>query len=300
VEIIEKVIEKNYPRNIMEIGAGTTWVASKLIKSLKPETYYAIDPTLQTTNEKINVIRDYYPTDKLREKYFDLIIGFNVLEHVSDPMIFMNNIRKNLPDGGMAILTFPDCEGQFKRGDINVLIHEHVSYFTEESILWITKIIGFDVISLDSKNDLFTLVIQKSQKKHEVKTQNINELILLKYGAEMFINLLDKVTEKIRISLKENNNLAFHGATQGLNTFFHLTGLGEHPNISIYDGDRSKSGMYLPASVAPIKHYTDESYGENSMIVISAMSFYQQILDVIISKNKYSEHQIIPLAADAL
>ena len=200
----------------------------------------------------------------------------------------------------VEIMRGPDCKEQFEKGDINVLIHEHLSYFTEESVTWVTKSADFEIVSLDSKNDLFTLVIEKTKKTFNLKNKNINETVLLQNSAEMFKNLLDNVAGKIKSFLEGDHKLAFHGATHGLNTFFHITGLGDHPNISIYDGDKSKVGMYLPVSSIPIKHCKERSYKENTMIIISAMSFYHQIRGFAISTGQYSARQIIPLVADVV
>ena len=90
--------------------------------------------------------------------------------------------------------------------------------------------------------------------------------------------------------------MAFHGATHGLNSFFSMTGLGSHPNIRLYDGDASKEGHYLPACLTPIMSPMDKSYGENSLLVISAMSFYEQIKKLAVEKAGYNRSQFLPLA----
>jgi SAM-dependent methyltransferase len=296
---VENVIGNNYIKNILEIGGGSTWVAGRLCERLTPETYTLVDPSVSNQEEGVEVISDYFPNQLLDDRHFDLVLGFSVLEHVPDPLNFLCNIRKQLTDNGKVILTYPDCEDQLRRGDINVFLHEHFSYFTENSSRWIASTAGFNVKSLHSKNDLFTLVLEASHG-NSLFSSTLDESGLLLNSAKMIQNLLTNTAKKIKYCLDDGQHVGFHGATNGLNSFLFITGLGDYPNISIYDGDRSKLGMYLPASASPIKHYTDKSYGDNSMIVISAMSFYQQILDVIISKYKYSDHQIIRLGADIL
>ena len=77
------------------------------------------------------------------------------------------------------------------------------------------------------KNKINTLLQQKNKNLSETKS--------LENTAEMFKNLLDNVSGKIKSFLERDHKLAFHGATHGLSTFFHITGLGDHPKICIYD-----------------------------------------------------------------
>jgi hypothetical protein len=195
---------------------------------------------------------------------------------------------------GKVILIYPDCEGQLCRGDLNVLTHEHLSYFTEASSHWLAVAAGFNVISLHSKNDLFTLVLEASSGESNVSPK-LDEAKLLLHSAEMFQNLLTNTASKIRQCLEEGQHVAFHGATEGLNTFFSMTGLGNHKNIHVYDGDASKEGFYLPACSTPIMSPMDRSYAENSLLVISAMSFYEQIKQFAVEKAGFDPSRLLPL-----
>jgi len=295
VTTVKNAIGGMRPENILEIGGGSTWVASRLRELYQPKSYVLVDPSARDSAAGVEVIRDYFPNPQLAGRCFDLVLGFSVLEHVPDPLHFLCNIREQLAEGGKVVLIYPDCEDQLRRGDLNALLHEHLSYFTEASSRCTASLAGFNVVSLHSRNDLFTLVLEVSSGK-SVTSQANDESELLLHSAAMYQNLLTNTANKIRHCLESGEHVAFHGATQGLNSFLAMTGLGRHSGIRLYDGDASKEGLYLPACTSPIRLSTDRSYTDNSLLVISAMSFFDQIRQFAIEKGGFDPLRLLPLS----
>lgn len=295
VTAVKNAIGEMRPENILEIGGGSTWVASRLRELYRPETYLLVDPSAKGSAEGVEVIRDYFPNPQLAGRCFDLVLGFSVLEHVPDPLHFLCNIREQLAEGGKIVLIYPDCEDQLRRGDLNALLHEHLSYFTDASSRCVASLAGFSVVSLRSKNDLFTMVLE-ARPDESAASQGIDESELLLHSAAMYQNLLANTANNIRHCLENGERVAFHGATQGLNSFLAMTGLGSHSGIRLYDGDASKEGLYLPACESPIRLSTDKSYADNSLLVISAMSFFDQIRQFAIEKGGFDSSHLLPLS----
>jgi SAM-dependent methyltransferase len=294
VKAVEKAVGPSRPKNILEIGGGSTWVARKLQERYLPDSYLIVDPAIRETAEGVEIINDYFPNRQLTERRFDLVLGFSVLEHVPDPLNFLRNIRKQLTDNGKVILIYPDCERQLRRGDLNVLVHEHLSYFTEASSRWLASAAGFDVLSLGRENDAFTLCL-RAHASNVDSPPNLDESGLLLQSANSFQTLLTITAQKIEQHLGNNQFVGFHGATPGLNSFLHITGLGDHKNIRLYDGDASKEGRFLPACSTPIFPPTEKSYAENSVMVVSAMSFFEQIEKFATEKARFDASRLIPL-----
>lgn len=291
--VVKKVIGTGTAKTVLEIGGGSTWIARRLLMDYHPVSYVLVDPSVRDTAEGVDVVHDYFPTPQLLGRQFDLVLGFNVLEHVPDPLSFLCSIRKQLTSDGKAALVFPDCERQLLQGDLNVFVHEHINYFTEASSRKLVSEAGFNVIDFLRENDAFTLILgidRAAEAEHA-----LNELELIRSSSYAFQNLLINVTENLKGYLNKGGAVGFHGATPGLNTFFFITGLGNHPNVFLYDADLSKEGRYLPACKKCIMSPEDQSYSKNSVLVVSAITFFEQIRRFAIEKARFSESQIIPL-----
>jgi hypothetical protein len=282
--VISAIGDRGRARHILEIGGGGVWVAKRLVNHFSPETYLIMDPSVKESSGDIEVMRDFFPNSKIKGRKFDLIIGLSVLEHVTDPVQFLLEIRKHLTVGGRVMLIFPDCEHSLRMGDLNVLANEHLTYFTEKSARWIAPTSGFSILSMSSKNDAFTLLLTP-ELEDASQLFPLDESDLLHLSANMFQNLLTHTSDRIRNLVNDGHRVGFHGATQGLNAFVYLSGLRDHPNIRIYDGDLSKVGAYLPALSKAILSPLDSSYSKNSMLVVSALSFCEQIKTFAINQG---------------
>lgn len=295
VTAVTSAVGSKPPRNILEIGAGSTYVASRLRQQYRPDSYVIVDPSIQEISSEVEIIREYFPNQQLEERRFDLILAFNTLEHVPDPLVFLHDIRALLLPQGQVILLYPDCERQLQCGDLNVLLHEHLSYFTEASSRWLAATAGFDIQSLKSEQDTFFTVLTARLGVPEIDPLVESELLL--QSAVAFNNVLTSTTAKILKHLDCGEYVGFHGATNGLNTFLFMTGLADHPNIRLYDGDTSKEGRYLPALYTPIRSPRDRSYAENHLMVISAMSYFDLIVRFAVEKAGLDRSLILPLMA---
>lgn len=138
---------------ISEIGAGGCYILNKL-KS-KGFQVAAIDPSpiaIAKGNElEIEVIPDFYPVNQPIQKS-DLIIHYDVLEHVADPSKFLRFHHKDLNSGGLILFAVPDCTSYINSGDISMVLHEHLNYFDSVSLQHVVESAGFKVLNI-SKAD---------------------------------------------------------------------------------------------------------------------------------------------------
>lgn len=293
IQFVKWGLKKKSPKKILEIGGGSAWIANQLVKIYKPEKYVLIDPAIKTKSNHVKIVKDFYPSKKIKNKIFDLIIGFSVIEHVPNPSFFLKSIRSQLSRNGKVLLYFPESERQLKNGDLNVLCHEHKTYFTENSFRNISLKNGLQILKIKKKNDVIFAVLKKCKPNKQIK--NTNEVNLLRRSMQAFQTTINKYGSKIKKYLASGEKIGFHGATNGLNNFIYLSGLVNHPGIKIYDGDISRRGMFLPSCQAPLLSPSDASYKKNMVLVVSAMSFFSEIKKDAIKKHGMSSGQIYKL-----
>lgn len=264
------------PAAVLEIGAGSTYVGEKL-RALVPSirSYVAVDPAITGSASGIEVVRGYFPAPELAGRNFDLILGFSCLEHVPSPEDFLRNAAAALAPGGAILMSFPDTEAALARGDLNVLLHEHLTYFTAASVHWTAASAGLEVLALESANDLFTAVLGRPVES--ATPPCLAEMDLLTRAGAALEAMVGQRGAEIRSLLDQGKVVAFHGATNGLNNFLHLTRLGDHPEIRLFDGDAAKHGLFLPACNVAVGDPADPSYAQADVIFVSALSFFDAI-----------------------
>ncbi len=122
-------------------------------------------------NQNVPVIRDFFPT-KI-DKKFDVITAFNVFAHNDDPYTFLMEMAKLLKeDGRIYILTTPARLDNF--------YHEHISYFTPQSMMVLAQrcgveVVSFKTVSMHGESYLFEIrnkpIVYKNKGFYENKKQ---------------------------------------------------------------------------------------------------------------------------------
>ncbi len=83
---------------------------------------------------------------------FDLVVARQVLEHLVDFENFFECVKLVLRDDGLLFIDVPDFAPGCAVGDVSVLWEEHVSYFTEATLLALLARHGFEPLSVKKYN----------------------------------------------------------------------------------------------------------------------------------------------------
>jgi 2-polyprenyl-3-methyl-5-hydroxy-6-metoxy-1,4-benzoquinol methylase len=152
---IRKIVEGKDVLDIGSIGQDADYSLWKdvLVKS-NANSLTGIDfyDSIKTAEDKFNVTREHLPFDNriifgdmenhVFHKKFDIIIAGDVLEHVNNQGLFLNNIHLHLADHGKLVITTPNAKWLtviFKPNSTHTLWHDR---FTLEYILHLN---GFKV-----------------------------------------------------------------------------------------------------------------------------------------------------------
>lgn len=142
-ESIIKEVSKDFS-TILDVGCGNGWVSKKLIPLGKKVISMDISSANPLTalrevshQNHAGLIADVYNIP-LKENSLDCIIASEILEHVPDPELFINNLIKLLKNNGKLIITVPYNE----KIEYYLCVHcnrptpkfAHLHSFNEESI----------------------------------------------------------------------------------------------------------------------------------------------------------------------
>ena len=281
---------------VLEIGAGSTYIAERLIADCGVEEYVIVDPAVrdEATGGRIEIVANYYPCRQIADRKFDLVVALNCLEHVEDPIDFLSHVQNALDgDSAKAVLVYPDVTQQFAQGDLNALLHEHLNYFDDPGTHNVLAQTGLAPKRYYSNDDTWFVLAERVNET--AADPGRSEFNLLSSAIPLFERAEREGGRAVREKLAAGNTVLFHGAVNGLNTFFHLTGLGEHQNIRLVDGDEAKAGRFLPACGQSVQMPSAEAYETADTVCISAMTFYNEIRRDLVDRHNVPEEKIAPL-----
>jgi SAM-dependent methyltransferase len=137
-------------RRILDLGCGTGYGTAELAETL-PEVF-AIDrisPDSDARHGKAHFVRADLNGIPLASEIFDMVVSFQVIEHLEDPSVYLDTIARILTPGGTALITTPNLLTSDRENPFHV--HEYAAgelreclerYFEDVEMLGITATPG--------------------------------------------------------------------------------------------------------------------------------------------------------------
>ena len=164
---ISKIIKKQKPGKIFDVGCGLGFLLSDLPKSWEKygsdASKFAI--SYIEKNFKDITIKEldltYPPPQNLRN--FDVVVCYHVIEHIEFPELFFKHLSMMVKNNGMLIVGTPNIDSfiakRFK-GNFRLLGVGHLSMFNEKNLRDLFSRNGFKIIKKEFpffKTDYFNI-----------------------------------------------------------------------------------------------------------------------------------------------
>ncbi|MAJ45212.1 MAG: methyltransferase type 11 [Candidatus Marinimicrobia bacterium] len=173
--------------SLMEVGPGYGTFCNLAKKSKYFSSVEAVEPTPEGAENcrKKNIKVYQQPIEKLNtKKQYDIIVNFEVIEHLFWPKNFLVSMHKFLKKNGFIILTCPNGMGfdvQLLRDKSDTIDHEHLNYFNTSSIKKLFNKCGFKVIETFTPGQLDVDIVRNKvlEKKFSLKDYPFYEDIII-------------------------------------------------------------------------------------------------------------------------
>jgi len=153
--------------NLMQKQGWNVWGCDP-----SPKTKIAIE------RFKIPIKKEFFDK-KLYSQKFDCIVIRHVLEYVEDLKNFLNEISSSLNLDGYLAIEVPNIVYTLKTGAIGSFIHEHISYFSSQSLEKLLSEMGYSTTSLvEYKNFIYWVgkhdnASVKNSIKHDISIEDL-------------------------------------------------------------------------------------------------------------------------------
>lgn len=250
--------------------------------------------------KKIPTISKFFGQKTAKElvrngKKADLLIAFNVLQHVPNLTDFVKGLKKLLNNKGVLIIQFSAyLLTLIQKAEFDTIYHEHFSYFslfTLQKILSKYNLVIFDVEELKIHGGSMRLYIKHLENKDIIISNSIIQKLEQekKFGLtsiSTYTTFSDKVnTSKRRIwqffidAKCKRKTIVGYGAPAKGNTLLNYCGIGRDFIDYTVDLNPHKQNLFLPGTHIPILKPVMLSKTKPDYVVILAWNFKEEIME---------------------
>jgi SAM-dependent methyltransferase len=154
--------------SLVEIGAGGGQFARLLIDEGRLRRVILVEPQpLELRLPGVEVIGGGFSSVKLDEPV-DVLVAFEVLEHLVDPGLFLGMVRRCVVPGGVVILTTPNAKGyevEVLRERSSSVPFDHVRLYNPESLELLLRRYGLEAVEITTPGRLDVQMVRREYQK---------------------------------------------------------------------------------------------------------------------------------------
>jgi hypothetical protein len=202
----------------------------------------------------------------------DVIIGNNVLAHVTDQNDFVAGIRRLLKDDGIAVLEFPYVKDLVDHCEFDTIYHEHACYFSVTSVRALFARHGLHLIDVQHlpihggslRITASPTLVDSPTTAEFLRSEQESDVDSLSYYTE-FGTRVEKLRADLRNLLDDlaerGAEVAGYGAAAKGTSLLAYCGIGREDLTYIADRNVHKQGKFMPGArieiVAPSRIESD-------------------------------------------
>jgi hypothetical protein len=270
---------------VIDIGSNDGTTLSNFKKS---NILIGVDPTIKKLKKfyrkDIIAIPEFFNSfivsKYLKKNKAKIISTISMFYDLPSPIDFAKNVYECLRDDGIWHLEQSYMPSMIKNTSYDTICHEHLEYYSLESIKYIFDNVGFKIIDLEI-NDInggsFSITVAKKKSKFQEYTKIVNWLLerekTLKYNfTSTHLNFYEnvqkhkKLLKDLILNLKDmKKKIIGYGASTKGNVILQYCNINKEDLSFIVDVNRFKKNKYTPGSLIKI---TDEKSIKNLIQII--------------------------------
>ena len=288
-KLVQYLVSEKSVRNcrITEVGCGNGFFLRKLIEADSSNVGYGFDPSYAGSPEefegRLRFEKSFYGPEYTNIQS-DVVICRHVIEHVSDPLNLLLNIKESLNNSpyGRVFFETPSVEWIFSNNGFWDFFYEHVSYFSRSSLITAFETAAFQVEAI---HPVFAGQYLWLEATNQVSRPGItkNPGSLPKLAQDFGLDEWElRRAWKLKIQeLTKQGKVALWGAAAKGTTFANLIDPNRKLITCIIDINPHKQGKFIAGTGHPIINFKAlPEYGIKTIILMNS-NYRQEILALL-------------------
>jgi 2-polyprenyl-3-methyl-5-hydroxy-6-metoxy-1,4-benzoquinol methylase len=263
---------------ILEIGCG----GAILLNELKQIGFTAIgvdpSPTSIRASEKFGfeLVPGFFSPEQFSEN-FDLIYHSDVLEHAFDPKKFILDQRSILKNNGILIISVPNAGESIEYGDISMAMHQHLQYFSDESLTKLMNDSGFEILEIRAADYGGSLYCAAQKRSNLIKEYRFSPV---PHGNSLpnFANAIGRFKEALE---KAEGEIGFYVPLRAMPYLCSIGADMMNSKFRFFDDTAHWHGKHFDGTRIPIENFNDLQSNPTNTIFIMSLTFQKQIEEKI-------------------
>lgn len=237
----------------------------------------------------VEVVPRYFDAKDFKDSSIDLVIMRHLIEHLQHPLEVLTACKQIIKPGGRILIETPNIEHTLGQHVIGNFYHQHLHYFSRESLPIVLRRSGFELVAHGIRDFRQFIVAVKTDAVASAPAR-----FTAPY-ADMIGNQIDgfsRYLETLRQDMSAwfaagPGRFAIYGASSTATGIVHAGGLNGERLAYLVDADPRKHGKVLPGTnitVFPPEHLREDPV---ETVFIASDFFKAEIKHLL--KTKYSD-----------
>jgi 2-polyprenyl-3-methyl-5-hydroxy-6-metoxy-1,4-benzoquinol methylase len=299
VKFMQEILSHEKNQNVLDIGCGE----GTYFPFFENTGYecYGIEPS-----EKGKIAKEKNPKAHISDTFFENIetnifgTTFNVilmnwvLEHIAELEPFFEKLKEYINLGTKLIIQVPDIQYYIDNDIALFYAHEHINYFTIETLRILLERKGFKIVGEKYGDCPAALICGEYTGIENKNTVFLPDLLKIKKD---FLVKNEELRRKVKKILSENEKMIFYGI--GLVSFWiseFCLNKNDLEKIELIDDNTYYRGKVVPSFNKKIRVFPRGYNMDNTLILISTSPVYHDKIAKIIKDNFMGNYKVATIS----
>lgn len=239
--------------NVLDIGGGQGKIATICTQNNPETTFTIIDPNPYVAESKqIQIVRGFFGVTPITGN-FDTYSFSHVLEHIYDPIEFLNTIFERMKSSDKLIFSYPNLEEWLKSKFTNALNFEHTLYLNESHLDSMLSNVGFEIVEKIhyQNHSLFYSLRKRENETVQKKYEDCYQLNKIQFLD--FINYHKDEVKKLNDIISNAKSPVFLFGAHIFSQYLAVAGLNINKIKLILDNSEEKQNKRLYGTKLVVK-----------------------------------------------